>query len=152
MKVPNFQGDKIYRYIIAFSDGGEIRINTDYNGNIVNYDVVINGKLVKNYTKPYTEIPDNEIIADIYKATNGVFDWKKTSIGMMVGGDGGEGFEYKIKSNLTAYEIIYNNLPAVEVTAKVPAKNGANRKKIVGAIAVVLLFSAIAEITQKRKR
>lgn len=162
MKVTNFQGGNIYTYEIVFSDGGSIKINTDTNGNIINYDVVINGKLVKNYTKPYTEIPDNEVIADIYKATNGIFDWKKTSIGFMTGGDGREGFIYQIKSNLTAYEVIYNNLPAVEVTAKAPAKKGTKdffSKKILGVpvwfvllgvVGWTVFFTDRAKIKRKR--
>ena len=163
MKVPNFQGGNIYGYIISFSDGGSIKINTDTNGNIINYDVVINGKLVKNYTVPYTEIPDNEVIADIYKATNGVFDWKKKDDGLMAGGGpNNNGYHYHIKSNLTAHEVIYNNLPAVEVTAKAPAKNVIKdffSKKILGVpvwfvllgvVGWTVFFTDRAKIKRKR--
>lgn len=162
MKVPNFQGGKIYTYVIVFSDDGSIKINTDTNGNIINYDVVINGNLIKNYSKPYTEIPDNEVIADIYKATNGVFDWKKIDDGLLLGGGNQHGYHYEIKSNLTSYEVIYNNLPAVEVTAKAPAKKSTKdifSKKILGVpvwfvllgvVGWAVFFTDRAKIKRKR--
>lgn len=153
MKVPNFQGGNIYGYTIVFSDGGSIKINADTNGNIINYDVVINGNLIKNYTKPYTEIPDNEVIADIYKATNGVFDWKKIDDGILLGGGNQHGYHYEIESNLTSYDVIYNKLPEVEVVEKAPAKNGTNKKMlVVGLLVVVCVLGVMAAKPIKNKR